>query len=305
MKYLVVAIILLGAASAFAQDWVAPMQVVHATFKGTHNTYGRWGDSMTSTGAFYLGGNPSNVGSEASPALAWYNSSGEVGLGAYGTGNPAKSGSESSYALLIHDAVNNPTQRNIDYWLATDKVEIAVILWGTNDCNKGVTTPAMYQANMTEIVRTCKANGTIPIITTPPPTDGHDILPYVNAIWAVAAAEHVPTIDFYGEVLNRDPGTSWDGLPLYNANPGAYNNDTYQVPTLISGDGIHPSNPAGYTNNYGTDALSKCGYDLRNYLSTLALYDVYQKAVVVTPEPASLSLLGLGALALLRKRKSK
>jgi lysophospholipase L1-like esterase len=304
MKHFVAALLLLTAASAFAQDWVAPMQAVHATFTGTHNTYGRWGDSITSTGAFYLGGNPSNVGPEAAPALAWYNSSGEVGLGTYGTGNPAKSGSESSYALLSHDGAGG-AQRNIDYWLATDKVEIAVILWGTNDCNKGVTTPEMYQANMTEIVRTCKANGTIPIITTPPPTHANDITPYVNAIWAVAAAEHVPTIDFYGEILSRDPGTSWDGLPLYNANPGAYNNDTYQVPTLISGDGIHPSNPGAYTNNYGSVALSKCGYDLRNYLSTLALYDVYQKAVVATPEPASLSLLALGAVTLLRKHKNR
>jgi lysophospholipase L1-like esterase len=294
MKYHVaVALVLLMSASAFAQSWVAPMQAVHATFTGNHKTVACWGDSITATGAFYLGGNPSNVGSDSAAALSWYNST-ESRIGSGG----ALSGSQTSYALQIYSG----SQRNIDYWLATDKPEMVVILWGTNECKNG-TSVATYQANMTTVVETCKAAGTIPILTTPPPQDGHDITPYVTALNAVATAEHVPTIDFYGAILSRNPGTSWDGLPVYNANPAAYGNNTYAVTTLISGDGIHPSNPSAYTNNYGATALSKCGYYLRNYVSTLAVYDVYQKAVL--PEPASLSLLGLGAAALLRKRKDR
>jgi len=294
MKYVIVALVLFMSASAFAQSWVAPMQAVHATFTGTHKTVACWGDSITATGAFYLGGNPANVGSEAAPALSWYNSN-ETRIGSGG----ALSGSQTSWALQSY---SGGAERNIDHWLATDKPEMVVILWGTNECKNG-TSVATYQANLTNVVQTCKAAGTIPILTTPPPQDGHDITPYVNALNAIAASEHVPTIDFYNAIISRNPGTSWDGLPVYNANPAAYSNNTYEVTTLISGDGIHPSNPSAYTNNYGATALSKCGYDLRNYVSTLGVYSTYQ--AVMVPEPASLSLLGLGAVALMRKRKNK
>ena len=172
MKHVAVALVLFMSASAFAQDWVAPMQAVHATFTGNRNTIACWGDSITATGAFYLGGSPSNVGSDSASALSWYNST-ERNIGTGG----ALSGSQTSWALQSY---NGGAQRNIDYWLATDKPEMVVILWGTNECKDG-TPVATYQANMTAVVETCKAAGTIPILTTPPPQDGHDITPYCRS----------------------------------------------------------------------------------------------------------------------------
>ena len=256
------------------------MRAVHARFTGTPNTLGRWGDSITTTMAFFSGlqSPVANVGPEEAPALSWLRTNEVPGLWAgYGAPYGSKSGSQTSWAL--GNEVSPPT-RNVDYWLATTKPEMVVILWGTNEAKNG-TPVATYQANLTEVVRTCKANGTIPILTTPPPQHNKDMVPYVDAVNAIAASEHVPVIDYYNAILSRNPGTGWDGYPVYTANPGAYGNDGYQVRTLISGDGIHPSNPGAYTNNFGADALSKNGYNLRNYVTLLKAYEVYQAAVAI------------------------
>ena len=45
---------------------------------------------------------------------------------------------------------------------------------------------------------------------------------------------------------------------------------TYEVPTLISKDGVHPSNPRAYVNDFSEQALANNGYGLRNYLTMLA-----------------------------------
>lgn len=293
MKSIAAVVVAICAGSAFAQYWAGPMHAVHAQFKGTPKTYAFWGDSITVSGAFNIAGYPSNVGPEAAPAVSWVNTQESM------AGRRAQSSTDTSWALQPYNA----TQRNIDFWLSTDKPEMAIIMWGTNDARHGVST-ATYQANLTEVVRTCKANGTIPILTAPLPQHNVDMAPFADVVNAVALSESVPVIDYYNAVLSRNPGTSWDGYPVYtSAPPGTYANE-YEVTTLICGDGIHPSNPSAYTNNFGANALSKNGFNLRNYVSLLKAYEVYQGAIV-TPEPATVSLLGLGALAFLKRRKAK
>jgi lysophospholipase L1-like esterase len=293
MKSIAAIVVVICAGSAFAQYWAGPMHAVHAQFTGTPKTYALWGDSITVSGAFNIAGYPSNVGPEAAPAVSWVNTKESM------AGRRAQSSTEAGWALQPYNA----TQRNIDFWLSTDKPEMAVIMWGTNDARHGVST-ATYQANLTEIVRTCKANGTIPILTAPLPQHAVDMAPFADVVNAVALSESVPVIDYYNAVLSRNPGTTWDGKVLYDANPAAYGNDSYNVPTLVSGDGIHPSNTYAYQYNFGATALATNGFNLRNYVSLLKAYEVYQGAIV-TPEPATVSLLGLGALALLKRRKAK
>lgn len=41
----------------------------------------------------------------------------------------------------------------------------------------------------------------------------------------------------------------------------------YDVPTLISRDGTHPSNPKKYVNDFSDEALNSSGYVLRNYMT--------------------------------------
>jgi hypothetical protein len=38
------------------------------------------------------------------------------------------------------------------------------------------------------------------------------------------------------------------------------------VPTLLARDGVHPSHPKEYQDDYSEEALARCGYSLRNYL---------------------------------------
>jgi hypothetical protein len=47
--------------------------------------------------------------------------------------------------------------------------------------------------------------------------------------------------------------------------------DVYQVPTLISGDGTHPSNPKQWVSDFSEEALSNNGFSLRNYM-TIRMY---------------------------------
>ena len=78
----------------------------------------------------------------------------------------------------------------------------------------------------------------------------------------------------------------WDsGEPLVYTNwyPGEPNNSNNE-------DAVHmiPNGPGGMWNDNNVNA---------------AFYGVIETAVVATPEPASLSLLGLSAMALIRRRK--
>jgi len=50
----------------------------------------------------------------------------------------------------------------------------------------------------------------------------------------------------------------------------------YDVPTLIARDGVHPSYPRKYQNDYSEEALSSSGYSLRNALVLLKYAEVVE-----------------------------
>jgi lysophospholipase L1-like esterase len=143
-------------------------------------------------------------------------------------------------------------------------------MFGSNDATQLFTED--YAAITREVVEACLANGTIPILTTPPLRSGHagKIYSFADEIRKLAADFHLPLIDYENEILGRHP-FDWDGSsPAFKTVPG----DTYKVPTVISRDGIHPSNTGPYINDFSDFALSRNGYTLRNYLTLLTYSEV-------------------------------
>jgi hypothetical protein len=121
-------------------------------------------------------------------------------------------------------------------------------------------------------VQRCLVNGTVVILSTPPPRHGQveKSKQFADAIRNIAAEQKLPLIDYQAEILKRRPN-DWDGaLPQFKDSPG----DEYQVPTLIAKDGVHPSNFKAHENDYSEAGLRSNGFVLRNYLSLVAYAEV-------------------------------
>jgi hypothetical protein len=82
-------------------------------------------------------------------------------------------------------------------------------------------------------------------------------------------------LDYHAEVLKRRPD-DWDGSAArFKDVPGG----EYEVPTLLSRDGVHPSNPQRYAGDYSEEGLRSSGYVLRNYLTLMAYADVIRRVL--------------------------
>lgn len=271
-------------ASTEDYDWVTAMRHVHREFKdravpAIPGTISQFGDSISDTSAFFtpLRNAHQNVSPEDQIKLSWLQ----------GYVRPAcwnwKGGSYGNLSATTVDW----GLRGMDTWLANYNPEMAVIMWGTNDLVNGPT-PPVYTHYLRLIVQKCKANGTVPILTTIPPRHGRDATDWVEAIREVARTERVPLIDLYEEIVTRrphnPPADTWDGAdPMWSAYSG------YEVPTLIARDGIHLSNWAAGRNNFDVqEGLNKNGLTLRNYLTLQKMYEVYEK-VFSQPAPDPLS----------------
>ena len=160
---------------------------------------------------------------------------------------------------------------NVDTWQRKMQPEVAVVMFGTNDI--GRIWPPAYTENMAAALRRMMADGTVPILTSIPPCHRPGHRAYWLAALSIAHGLEVPLIDYYAEVLRRRPD-DWDGrLEKFSAYKG------YQVPTLISRDGTHPSNPKDFMNDFSEEALNKNGYTLRNYLTLRKYYEVITKVL--------------------------
>ncbi|GAH27839.1 unnamed protein product, partial [marine sediment metagenome] len=125
-----------------------------------------------------------------------------------------------------------------------------------------------YKENLRQVVQACLANGTIPIITTIPPRRGYTpgvTDTYADAVRALALEEEIPLIEYNGEIHTRRPGGTWDG-------------------TLISGDGVHPSNTAP-TGDFSETMLSTNGYTLRNWMTLHGAHEVWEQVIYEPPVP--------------------
>jgi hypothetical protein len=269
-----------------APYWAARMKEVHARFKGGRGTFAHFGDSITSSDAFWarlrMGGHKMSpetacdfglVRSYMNPEC-WDRWKGEK----YGNDG----GTDSAWAVA-----------GVAEWLRRLNPEVVLLMFGAGEF--GAREPADYARNIRTVVERCLENGTVVILTTPSPTHGNldRARQYAAALHQLAAEMEVPVIEYFEAVLQLRPD-DWDGtLPQFRDVPG----DEYQVPTLISRDGIHPSNPEQYS-DFGPDGLSNNGFVLRTYLTLRSYAEVIR--TVLQPAWYEGSELGRWFLTLLQ-----
>jgi lysophospholipase L1-like esterase len=246
--------------------WVEPMKQVHARFTGVKGTFAHFGDSITVTMAFWapLAGHPKNLNPSMTRAQQLVKDYMKPECWSQWKG--PEFGNNGSMTIRW-------ARDNVDRWLEKLNPEVVLILFGSNDVGQMDVTE--YKTKMREVVTRCLTNGTIVVLCTPPPRRGfvEKSREFAEAAREIAQEQNAPLIDYFGEILKRRP-EDWDGgLPQFKANPG----DEYQVPTLIARDGVHPSNPRLYANDYTEEALRRSGYGLRNYLTLMAYAEVVEK----------------------------
>jgi len=238
--------------------WVEPMKAVRAKFTGQRGTVAQFGDSITITMAFFtpLQMSIRNLPEDLVEAHAWIRRyvQGRCWRGWKGPQFGNEGRTTTDWAV-----------RNIDTWLKRLNPEAALVMWGTNDTYRGPR-PPKYTENLRIIVRKCIDNGTIPILYTIPPKGDQTNNPkatrhvesFVQAARTVAREKKVPLIDFYKEMMTRQP--------------------TDFAKTLL-GDNLHPSYPRQYQRDFSQEGLKHSGYTLRNYLTLKKYYEVYQKVL--------------------------
>lgn len=241
--------------------WVPPMKEVHGKFTGKPGTLALFGDSITMTKAFWtpLAYPPKDLPQDIATPLATVKK--YMLDDCWSTWRGGEYGSESGQTAAW-------AEKNVGAWLKKLNPECAVIMFGTNDVTR--TDAATYTKQMRAVSEACLKNGTVVILTTIPPRAGQEkkCEAFAAAVRKLAADLKVPLVDYHAEVLKRRPD-DWNGsLPKFKASV----KDDYQVPTLIGGDGVHPSNPAKLS-DYSADALNSNGYQLRTVLTLRAYAD--------------------------------
>jgi len=257
--------------------WVEPMREAHKRFKGKPGTLAMYGDSITVTMAYLANYSwagkiqPKNCPADVQQEMDLVAKYANLRLW-----REWKGGEWGNTGMMRSDWLIN----NIDGWQKKMNPEAAVILFGTNDL--GGLCPPEYTENMAASVRRMLADGTVPMLTTVPPASGrmHLLPDYYEAILSIAHGLKVPVIDYYGEILRRRPD-DWDGRLAKFGKP----KDEYQVPTLISGDGTHPSNPKQFAGDFSEEALSSNGYNLRDYLTLRKYAEVISKVFLAEGKP--------------------
>lgn len=177
--------------------------------------------------------------------------------------------------------------RNVERWIDELRPEIAVVMFGTNDIRRG--SVADHERHLRALVGKCLERGVVVILSTIPPMHGHDekVLEAVEAQRRIASEFRVPLVDLHAHVLRRRPD-DWDGT---REEFGEFSQ--WEVPTLISKDGVHPSNPRRWQRDYTEEGLRRNGFVLRTWLSLMACSEVI-RTVLEGEEagPVSRAILG-------------
>jgi|SRR5579883_78499 len=256
-----------AARAAEEPAWVKPMQEVHTKFTGKPGTLALFGDSITVSKAFWspLEYAPKDIPADIAKSLAVVKKHMLEECWSKWRGNDygSEGGQTAEWA-----------ENNVDKWLKKLNPECVVIMFGTNDITRS--NVKAYDKQMRAVIEKCLKNGTVVILTTIPPRAGQEekAKAFAESARKIAADFKLPLIDYHAEILKRRPN-DWNGsLPKFKE----YAKDGYQVPTLISGDGVHPSYPAKF-NDYSDDALNNNGYLLRSVLTLHAYADVVNRVL--------------------------
>ena len=247
-------------------DWVSQMKQVRRKFTGQKGTFAHFGDSITVSMAFWASLPYARKNASADMEQAFQRVNKYMRPECWRDWKGAQFGSEGGMTIRW-------AQQNVDQWLKRLNPEVALIMFGTNDLHSLELDE--YRAKLREVVRKCLDNGTVVILSTIPPRHGFNekAEKFVQAIREVARDMQVPLTDFYTEILKRRPN-DWDGaLEKFSQFQG------YDVPTLLARDGVHPSHPQKYMGDYSEEALSNCGFSLRNYLVLMKYAEVMEKVL--------------------------
>jgi len=232
----------------FAEEyWVKPMAETHKNFKGKPGTVALYGDSITYVDRFWTSIKDGVINCEDIDTKKLIN---------YIAPECWKwKGKENGN--VIGWSVRNGVQV-IDKVLPKHNPEVAIVMFGTNDVERGNVKDRNFAGELTTVITKCLNNGTVVILSTIPPRRNwqDQVKEFNEAIRAVAKNLNIPLVDYYAEVLKRRPD-DWDG-------------------TLIDKrDGCHPT-ARGKTEDWSEESLKSNGYSLRNYITFKKYGEVYE-----------------------------
>jgi len=246
-------------------DWVESAARSHARFTGRAGTLALLGDSISYSLAFWAPLEWEPKGMDEATRRAYLKVKGRLKPECWRQWRGPDYGNEGRMTIRWAHA-------NVERWLSRLNPEAVVILFGSNDV--GQLGAEEYEQKTREVVRRCLENGTVVLLTTMPPRSGYleKSRTFAELARKVAREERVVLVDYFAAILDRRPA-DWDGSQPQFRRPGE---DVYQVPTLISGDGVHPSNPREFQ-DFSEQSLRNNGFALRNYLTLRAYAEVIER----------------------------
>jgi hypothetical protein len=145
-------------------------------------------------------------------------------------------GQESSWgAEVVNDA------------LATARAELTSVMFGTNNARRGGSA-VPFADDMAYIVDACIGAGTLPILMTIPPIDGDSalVIPFNDAVRALAASRQVPLFDLHRFLVDRDDLARDvpDGLHPSLAAYRAINAEWLRLYSLVEHEVLRPERAA-------------------------------------------------------------
>jgi hypothetical protein len=270
-RLILVMLMLLAPGTARSDDaptWLESMKQVHEKFSGKPGTLMLLGDSITVTKAFWapLSYAPKNIPEPLAKNLRTVKS--HMIDDCWSKWSGPDYGNESGKTTRWGE-------ENIDRWLKKLNPECTVMMLGTNDLHQ--IDAKEYDTRTRAIIEKCLKNGTVVILTTIPPHGRFEkkCKEFAEVERKIAADLKLPLIDYQAEILKRRPDDWNGGLPQFKSEAMK---DNYAVPTLISGDGVHPSNPPKYQ-DYSEESLNRNGYQLRSVI-TLKMYSEIIRTVL-------------------------